>query len=163
MAVLVLAVVLLLSLVIIPLGLPGLWVMVLAALAYPYATGTQAIGTATVVGVSLLAAVAEGVEFVLAGRFARRYGGSRRAGWGAIVGGIIGAFAGVPVPFIGSMIGAFAGSFAGALVAELTRGTDATGATRVAWGALVGRVAAVAVKVGIGVAIAAWIVLAAVA
>ncbi|HVE79400.1 MAG TPA: DUF456 domain-containing protein [Gemmatimonadaceae bacterium] len=163
MAVLLLALVLLASLIIIPLGLPGLWVMVLAAVAYPYATGTAAIGTATMVGVTLLAAAAEGVEFALAGRYARRYGGSRRAGWGAIVGGIVGAFAGVPVPIVGSMVGAFAGSFAGALVAELTRGTTATGATRVAWGALVGRVAAVAVKVGIGVGIAAWIVLAALA
>ena len=34
--------------------------------------------------------------------FARRYGGSKRAGWGALAGGLIGAVVGVPVPIIGS-------------------------------------------------------------
>ena len=66
----------------------------------------------TIVGVFLIAVIAEVVEFMLAGRFAQRYGGSRRAGWGAIIGGMVGAFMGVPIPIIGSVIGAFVGFFA---------------------------------------------------
>lgn len=161
MALLLLAIVLFLSLLMIPLGLPGLWVMVLAAVAYPYLAGEGTIGSFTLVGILVLAAVAEALEFLLAGRYARKYGGSRRAGWGAILGGIVGAFVGVPVPIVGPVIGALAGSFAGALIFELTRGTEAGAATRVATGALIGRVAAIAVKVGIGVAISAWLLLAA--
>ena len=87
----------------------------------------------------------EVVEFTVAGSYARKYGGSRRASWGAMVGGIVGAFVGVPVPVLGSMVGAFAGAFGGALLAELTvpraqRGEPVT----VAKGALLGRVVAAA-------------------
>lgn len=145
------------GLLMIPLGLPGLWVMAGAVFVYDYLVPTGAIGLWTIVLVALLAAVGEVMEMVLAGRFARRYGGSRRAGWGAIVGSIAGAVVGVPVPVVGSVIGAFAGAFAGAWVAELTKRPEVGAATRVATGALLGRVAAVAVKAGIGCAVLAWV------
>ena len=109
----------------------------------------------------LVDVLAEVAEFVLGGRFARRYGGSRRAGWGAILGGTVGAFVGVPVPVVGPVIGALVGSFAGALAFELTVGRDTRAATRVATGALIGRVAAIALKVAAGCVLIAWILLAA--
>ena len=161
MSLVILALVLLASLLLIPLGLPGLWVMVGAGLVYNIVIPPGPIGTTTIVIVALMALVAEVFEFTISGRYARKYGGSRRAGWGAIIGGIIGAIVGVPVPIIGSVIGAFAGSFAGALLAELSRGTQREAATRVATGALIGRVVAVALKTGIGCAMAAWLLLAA--
>ena len=161
MELLLLGFVLVAGLVLIPLGLPGLWVIAGAALVFNPLAGSDRVGTGTVIGVFLLAVVAEVIEFMLAGRFARRYGGSRRAGWGAIIGGIVGAIVGVPVPIVGPMLGAFVGSFAGALVAEYTRGTSTGAATRVATGALLGRVAAVAVKSAIGCVMAAWVLLAA--
>jgi hypothetical protein len=158
---LLLAAVMLLGLVLVPLGLPGTWVIAGAALAFNPLVGEERIGMVTIVGVFLIAVLAEVVEFMLAGRFAERYGGSRRAGWGAIIGGIVGAFVGVPVPIVGPMLGAFAGSFAGALLAELSVGTRHGAATRVATGALLGRVAAVAAKSAAGCAMAAWVMLAA--
>jgi uncharacterized protein len=158
---LLLAAVMLLGLVLVPLGLPGTWVIAGAALAFNPLVGEERIGMVTIVGVFLIAVVAEVVEFMLAGRFAERYGGSRRAGWGAIIGGIVGAFVGVPVPIVGPMLGAFAGSFAGALLAELSLGTRHGAATRVATGALLGRVAAVAAKSAAGCVMAAWVMLAA--
>ncbi len=161
MEILLLVAVLLVSLIMIPLGLPGTWIMVAAALGYQILVPTGGVGIVTVVGTAVLALVGELIEFSLAGRYARKYGGSRRAAWGATIGGIVGAFMGVPVPLIGSMIGAFAGSFVGALVAELTRGTGGGSATRVAWGALIGRATAAAAKVAIGLVIIVWIVFAA--
>ena len=152
---------LLLSLLLVPLGLPGLWVMVGLALLYDLLAATSTIGTVAIVGTAALALLAEGIEFVLGGRFARRYGGSRRAGWGAIAGGLVGAFVGVPVPIVGPMIGAFAGAFAGALAAEYTVDRDVRVSTRAAVGALVGRAAAIAVKVGIGCLMLTWLVIAA--
>jgi uncharacterized protein YqgC (DUF456 family) len=155
-----LAAVLFLSFLMIPFGLPGLWIMVGAGLAYQLLLpGT--ISTTTVVGTAGLALVAEILEFTLAGRYARKYGGSRRAGWGAIIGGIIGAIVGVPIPIIGSVIGGFVGAFVGAFIAERSRGTELGGASRVATGALVGRVVAAAMKTGIGILIAIWILFAA--
>lgn len=156
-----LAAALLLSLLLVPVGLPGLWVMIGVGLLYDVLVGSAAIGWPTLAAVTVLAGIAEVIEFVLGGRFAQRYGGSRRSAWGAILGGLAGAIIGVPVPIVGPMIGAFAGAFAGALAAELSLGRSAGASTRVATGALLGRVAAVAVKVGVGCVIGAWLVLAA--
>ena len=161
MDVLVLALVLLGCLVLIPLGLPGTWLMIAAAFVYPYVGGGRTFGVWTLGGTALLALSAEVLEFLLSARFTRKYGGSRRAGWGAIIGGIIGALVGLPVPIVGPVLGALAGSFVGALALELTRGSGHAAATRVATGALVGRVTAIALKTAVGVAIAAWILLAA--
>jgi len=159
--VLLLAAVCLLSLFMIPLGLPGTWVMIAAGVGYSILV-PNSIGVFALVGTTVLAVVGEIFEFTLAGKYARKYGGSRRAGWGAVIGGMVGAFVGVPVPIVGPIIGAFAGAFIGALVFEYSREADHRTATRVAWGALIGRVVAAALKVAIGFAIAAWLVGAAV-
>lgn len=161
MALLILAGVILLSIVLIVLGLPGLWIMVASAVTYNLIVPADPIGWFTLVAVAVLALVAELLEFTLTGRYARKYGGSRRAGWGAIIGGMIGAFVGFPVPIVGPIIGAFVGSFCGALVAELTGGASAGDATRVAKGALIGRVMSTVLKIGIGFTIGVWIFVAA--
>jgi len=161
MALLVLACVILLSLVLIVLGLPGLWIMVASAVTYNMVVPGDPIGWVTLVIVAILALIAELLEFSLTGKYARKYGGSRRAGWGAILGGIVGAMVGIPVPIVGSVIGAFVGSFLGALIAELTGGSSAGDATRVAKGALIGRVVSTALKIGIGFTIGVWIFIAA--
>ena len=146
------------GLLLVPLGLPGLWVMLGATLLYWLAVPAGSIGMVTLLVVSALVVVAEVLEFSVAGRYARKYGGSRRASWGAIVGGVVGAIVGVPVPVLGSMFGAFAGAFAGALLAELTVAKARRGEPmRVARGALLGRVAAAALKVGFGMAIVVWV------
>ena len=159
MQVLVFAAVLVLCLFLIPIGLPGTWLMIGAAIGYDALIGGDPIGWGTIIGTTVMAVIAEVFEFTLSTRYTRKYGGSRRAGWGAIIGGIVGAIVGVPVPIIGSIIGAFVGSFAGALVAEYTKKEATAGtATRVATGALIGRVVAAGMKTGIGVGIAAWLV-----
>ncbi len=80
MALLVLSVILLTGLLLSPLGLPGIWLIVGAVAVYNPVTGTEAVGTSTIVGVLVLATIAEIIEFTLAARFTRQYGGSRRAG-----------------------------------------------------------------------------------
>ena len=161
MSLLLLAAVLFVALLLVPLGLPGTWLMVGAAVGYNALVGGDPVGWVTVVGTAAVALGAEVVEFSLSSRYARQYGGSRRAGWGAILGGIVGAVVGVPVPVIGSVVGAFVGAFAGAWVGERSAGSELGAATRVAQGALLGRVVAAAIKVSAGCVIAAWILLAA--
>jgi uncharacterized protein YqgC (DUF456 family) len=143
------------GLILVPFGLPGTWVQVLGVVGYGFATDFQTVGWATITFVLVLAAIGEVVEFALGGRYARKYGGSRRAAWGAILGGIVGAFVGVPIFLVGSVIGAFVGAFAGAALMELTRSPEIRAALRVGWGAFVGRMVATAAKSAIGVAIAA--------
>jgi uncharacterized protein YqgC (DUF456 family) len=84
-------------------------------------------------------------------RFARRYGGSSRAGWGALVGGLIGAIIGVPVPIVGSVVGGFVGAFVGAAVFEYSRERQSGVAAKAGWGAVLGRAAAAAIKMALGV------------
>jgi len=140
------------GLLMVPLGLPGTWLQVIAIGAFSYATHWRAGWFIFAVAVAL-AAVAEVIEFMMGGRFARKYGGSRRAAWGAILGGLVGAFMGFPLPIIGSVIGAFIGAFVGAAVLEMTAGAEARAALRVGWGAFVGRLAAVAMKSAVAVMI----------
>lgn len=151
-----LAGIMLISLVLIPLGLPGTWVMLAAGVGYSMLV-PGSISWFTLIAVTVIAVVAEVFEFTLAGKYARKYGGSRRASWGAIIGGTVGAFIGVPVPLIGPIIGAFVGSFLGALVAEYSRGSGTQASTRVATGALIGRAVASAMKVAAGIIIAVWL------
>src|SRR4051812_22416683 len=107
MALLVLACVILLSLVLIVLGLPGLWIMVASAVTYNMVVPGDPIGWVTLVVVAVLALIAELLEFSLTGKYARKYGGSRRAGWGAILGGIVAGVVGNPAAVLGSVIAGF--------------------------------------------------------
>jgi len=161
MAFSILTLVLILSLVLIALGLPGLWLMIASAVVYNITTHTDAIGWFSLIVVTILAIVAEIIEFTLSAKYARKFGGSRRAGWGAMLGGMVGAFMGVPIPIVGMLIGAFIGSFAGALVGELTTGSSGKDSARVATGALIGRALATAMKMGVGITIAVWLFFAA--
>ena len=147
----------LLGLVMIPFGMPGTLVLFAAALCYFLLVPAGGIGLTTVIAMGVLMAVAEGLEWVLTARFTKKYGGSRRAGWGAVIGGMIGAFVGVPIPIVGPIIGAFVGVFVGAFAFELSRGSTTGASTRVAWGALIGRVTAAAMKVAIGIMMAVWL------
>jgi uncharacterized protein YqgC (DUF456 family) len=161
MPLLILAAVIILSLILIVLGLPGLWIMVATAVVYNMIVPGDPIGWVSLIAVAVLALIAELLEFTMTGRYARKYGGSRRAGWGAIIGGMIGAVVGFPVPIVGPVIGAFVGCFVGALLGELTGGASAGDATRVAKGALIGRVVSTMLKIGIGFTIGIWIFIAA--
>jgi len=150
-----------LGLVLVPLGLPGLWVMVAGVAGYGWLTGFRSVGVATIAVVLGLAFVGEIIEAWLGFRFARTFGGSRRSAWGALVGGIVGAVMGVPVPIVGSVIGAFLGSFAGAALFEYSLSRTPDTAVRAGWGAVVGRATAAAAKIALGVVIAVLGVIAA--
>lgn len=154
MATVVLIVCLAVGLVLVPFGLPGLWVMVLGVIGYGWLTGFLTVGAGIIALVVGLAFIGEIVEWWLGFRFAIKYGGSRRAGWGALIGGIVGAIVGVPVPVIGSVIGAFIGSFAGAALFEYTRERHAGVAVRAGWGAMLGRAVAAGAKIALGLVIA---------
>src|SRR5213082_667331 len=139
------------GLVLVPLGLPGLWVMVGGVVGYGALTGFRTVGIATMAVVLGLALLGEIVEWWVGFGLTERYGGSRRSGWGALVGGIVGAMVGVPVPIVGSVIGAFIGAFGGAALFEYSSSRTPTVAVRAGWGAVL---AGAAAKIALGVVIA---------
>ncbi|UBV41862.1 DUF456 domain-containing protein [Deinococcus taeanensis] len=71
---------------------------------------------------------------------ARKYGGSRQAVWGALIGGLVGILPIIP-------FGLIVGPLVGALIAELfVVGKPPAEALRSAWGTLVGLLAGLAAK-----------------
>lgn len=158
MAAILLSLALLAGLLLVPLGLPGLWIMLGATFVHWLAVPGGAVGGMTIAAVGLLVVVAEVLEFTIAGRYAQKYGGSKRASWGAVIGGLLGAFVGIPVSIVGPLLGAFVGAFGGALLGELSVARGARGEPmKVATGALIGRVIAAAVKTGFAVLILVWV------
>ena len=149
------------GLVMIPLGLPGIWLMLLGGVVHRLLVVPATISWVTLVILVALALTAEWLEFAVSGRYTRKYGGSRRASWGAIAGGLAGAFVGIPIPLIGSVVGAFAGAFIGALLGEYSVEKDHGMATRAATGALIGRAVATAMKSVAGCVIGGWLLAAA--
>jgi len=149
-----------LSILLIPIGWPGLWVMV-AIVGVGALLGQ--LGPGIVLIVLALAASAELVEFLIVRRMSLRYGGSNRAFWGAVIGGTVGLFMGFPVPILGPVIAGVLGSFIGAAGVALYESRDVASASRVGWGVVLARALAAAVKVAAAVIIlviggTAWIV-----
>lgn len=139
-----------LALLLVPIGLPGTWVMVLVLSVGAY---FGMVGVPVLLGCIALALVAELVEYWVGQRVNVRYGGSSRAFWGAILGGFIGVFVGLPVPIVGSIIAGVLGSFAGAFVVSYGETRELVAAGRVGWGTVVARVLSAGFKTAIGLAI----------
>jgi hypothetical protein len=148
------------GLLLIPLGLPGLWVMVGAAVLHRVAGGSHELGVALLAFITVLALLAEAAEALLGVLTARRFGATRWGMWGAFLGGIAGALVLTPFfPLAGTLFGAFVGAFAGAFLLEWTKSRTFRAGWRAGLGAFVGRVAAVALKVAVGLTIAVLVVL----
>ena len=139
------------ALCMIPLGLPGTWLQVIAAGIVTWTMGASPWMFGVIVALAVVGEVFE----TLSGRWgARRFGGSRRAAWGALIGGFAGLFVGTPVPVIGSLVMSFVGTFAGALVGEMWERGELEAELRVGVGAMVGRAVGIATKLGAAFVIA---------
>jgi hypothetical protein len=130
----------LVGLLLIPFGLPGLWLMVAALVGYAALGRFEQVGWPTLAAVVVLGLLGEAAEAWL--------------GWGAFLGGLVGAVVGTPVPVIGNILGAFIGAFVGAVVLQHSKGTDIKDTLGAGWGAVLGRASGAAVKIGVAFAIA---------
>ena len=142
----------LVALLLIPLGLPGTFLQVGAALVMTIASDGARMGWGWVGLFFGMALVGELIEFLSGQWGTRRFGGSRHAAWGALIGGVLGAVVGgIPIPVVGSIVMSFLGTFAGALLGEMYRQRTAAPALRVGLGAVVGRSIGVGTKLFLGV------------
>ena len=124
-------------------ALPGLPLVFIGMLLAAWAGGFAKIGVATLVVLGILTLLSMAVDFWAAALGAKRVGASRLA----LVGALLGTFAGL---FLGP-VGLFLGPFVGALAGELAHGRrlDRTGlgqATRVGIGTWMGMVLGIALK-----------------
>jgi uncharacterized protein len=136
-----------LALFLTPMGAPGNWVMIaiLATATWFHHVSYAAFGLCVLVAIG-----AEVLEFTLVKKHSDRHGGSKKAFWGALVGGFVGVMIGLPVPILGSIVAGFLGSFAGAAAVTYMEAKDMGQAGRVGWGVLMGRMWAAAVKTAAG-------------
>jgi len=81
----------------------------------------------------------------------RKYGGSNKGSWGALLGAFVGAILGAPIFFgLGAILGAVVGAFVGSLVFELWGGRSWSEALTASKGAMWGRILGLAAKAGLG-------------
>lgn len=138
------------------LGLPGLWLIVVAAIVYAWLTGFAYLGLWAVAALVLLGLLAELVEFLAGAAGSKQAGGSKRGMAGAIVGGLIGGIAGtfIPIPVVGTVIGSVAGCFIGAYGIEKLIGRPHGQSFAIGYGAAKGRVWGLVFKTLFGCAMA---------
>jgi len=128
-------------------GLPGTVIILVAVILYALVTGFAQIGFGTILILLGLALVAESLEFLLGMAGAQRLGASRAAVIASVIGGIAGAAMMAPLLLgLGIIIGSFAGAFTGAFVVEYAAQRKLKPAARASYGAILGRLAGVAVK-----------------
>ena len=137
-------------LVLVPLGLPGVWLMVALA---GVLTLLGHLGVGWLLVLAAIAGASELAELGILRRMSARHGESKLAFWGALAGGLAGVVVGVPIPLIGPVIAGLVGTFLGAAAGALWESRRLMHSTRVAWGTVLGRLAAMGVKGIAGVAI----------
>lgn len=134
----------------IPLGVPGLFLIALATLIVRLAAGPDVMPWWVVILLLVLAMLGELLEAMAGFAGARQAKGSIRSALGAMAGGFAGAILGAPFGLlIGSLAGALLGTFAGALLVEYARTREGAFSWRVASHALKGRLAGSLIKIGI--------------
>lgn len=130
---------------------PGAPLLFLGLLCCAWAEDFRFVGLWTLVVLAGMAALTYLVEFVASALGAKKFGGSRRAMVGAVLGGLVGLGLGVP--------GILLGPFLGAVVGELSLQRSLDQASRAGIGTVVGLAIGVAGKLAIGIAMIGLFVL----
>jgi len=122
-------------------AIPGVPLIFLGLFVAAWAEGFQHVGTATITVLGVMALVAYGVDLAAGALGAKKFGASRLAVVGAMVGAVVGLFMGIP----GVLVGPFVGAAAGEFVAR----RDLLQAGRAGFGTWLGLVVGAAVKIAI--------------
>lgn len=125
-------------------ALPGLPLVFAGMLLAAWAGGFEQIGWVTLVVLGLLTVISVAVDFFATMVGAKRVGASRKA----LLGAVVGTFAGL---FFGP-IGLFAGPFMGALLGELWHGREIGQAAKVGLGTWLGILLGTVLKLGLAFA-----------
>lgn len=142
------------------LTLSGTWLVTIAALIAAPLSGEAFPGIGTAAGFAVVCGLVEVGESLAGYLGVKQRGGSGWAGVAAAAGGFAGLFAGgwIPAPLIGSLLGMLAGGFLGAFAVERYRLRRSQPALRIAFGAVVARIAVLLLKVVAAIALTAILV-----
>ncbi len=141
------------GLALIPIGLPGTFVVVAASGLAGLLTGWNSVGLVLFLFFLGLAILGEVTDYLFSVISGKKFGASRASLGGSLVGAIVGSILGLPVPVVGNLEGAFLGAFAGAFLVEMIRGNEVTRAMKSGVGVLLGKVFGSIFKVSIAMGI----------
>ena len=131
-------------------SLSGTWLVLLAAGLLSWLRWPEFPSIGTLIIFLLLCAAVEVLEAVAGAWGIQKRGGSKAAGWAAIVGGLIGTVAGgMFIPVLGNLLGMLLGSFGLAFWVEHARMKKTEHAAHVAFGAVIARIGIICIKLGI--------------
>ena len=150
----------------VPLGLPGTWLVLVFAAVAEWVTEPSLFQGWTAGAALFFAAAGEVWEFSAGAVRAKRAGAGRAGSLGSLVGGVAGALIGtiaVPIPLVGSLLGGGLGAMTGAMLAEARSGVAPGKALQVGRAAAVGHMIGLAGKIILAcltwlvIAIAVWV------
>lgn len=134
--------------VIIPFGVAGTFIIVVAALVYGLLTHFAELSIGFIIVLLSMAIGMEILEAIFGALLAKKFGGSKWGMAGAMVGGGLGAIIGTPVtPVIGTLAGGFLGSFLGAMLFEFIHNQNIHRAFQVGMGAFFGAIGGKVTKI----------------
>jgi len=119
--------------------IPGPPLSFFALIILSYAKGWEPFSAAFLIVMACLALLVELADYVVPASGAKKYGASRYGVWGSIIGMFIGLFF---LPPWGMLFGGILGALAG----ELISGKKSSHALRASWGALLGTVLVIGLK-----------------
>jgi uncharacterized protein len=122
-------------------GLPGTPLILIAAIGHRLYFGQQSVGTLILVVLVVLTIISLVLDYVASVYGAKWFGATWRGAVGAVLGGVIGIFFGLP--------GIIAGPFLGATLFELVGGYEFKKASRAGLGATLGLLAGAIGKCGL--------------
>jgi uncharacterized protein YqgC (DUF456 family) len=133
------------------LSLSGTWLVLAATGLVAWSRWPEFPGIGTLILFIVLCIGVEVVEAFAGAWGVQKRGGSKAAGWAALLGGFLGIFLGgfIPVPVIGNLIGMLLGSFGCAFLVEHNRMEKTDHAIHVATGAVIARLGVIFLKMGI--------------
>lgn len=139
------------------LGLAGTVLPILPGIAFIYGgmvlfgllTNFTTLSASFFVLQGLAVALIFAIDYLAAAAGSRRFGGSKYAAWGAVIGTIIGIFALGP-------FGIIAGPFIGAVIAELIMGRQPNQALQTGFGTIIGLLGGTILKLAIEIMMIIW-------
>jgi uncharacterized protein len=128
-------------------GFPGTVIILIDAFIYSAVTGFEKIGIKILITLLVLSALAEVADFAVGMAGAVKFGLSRKGFWAFSIGGFLGAL--LMTPFLlglGLIVGTFLGGFIAIVTVELLARNRLKPTLRVAYVAVLGRMAGICVK-----------------
>jgi uncharacterized protein len=132
-------------------SLPANWLILLGLGAWKWAHPEMTGGWGFFIFLAGICLAGEVLEFAAQFWGAKRFGGTSRGAWAAVVGAILGGVFGAAFFLgLGAIPGSLVGAFLGSLLVEIGQGRSFPEARHAAWGAMWSKVFGTVAKIGLG-------------